>query len=415
MSENTEKSSSGTANRSPVAESDEDNERAHPDREALTLPSFVAGSGALDRLVDTARDYARAAASENTLKAYAKDWAHFTRWCRMKGAEPLPPSPEMIGLYMADLAAGSGPSPALSVATIDRRLSGLTWNYAQRGFTLDRKNRHIATVLAGIKRKHARPPVQKAAILAEDILAMVATLPFGLRGLRDRAILLLGYAGGLRRSEIVSLDVHKDDTPDSGGWIEIFDQGALLTLNAKTGWREVEIGRGSKEQTCPVHAVEQWLHFARIDFGPVFVGTSRDGKRASETRLNDKHVARLIKRTVMDAGIRSELPEKDRLALFSGHSLRAGLASSACLSPNCSIVHLAISTKLASARRVSRRDRLMKMRGLAEMPAGSRRHRYLRQSRPPLPAPIPRTSPVGYRQVGLLPAPTAEAPRASPR
>lgn len=95
--------------------------------------------------------------------------------------------------------------------------------------------------------------------------------------------------------------MHKDDTPDSGGWIEIFDKGALLTLNAKTGWREVEIGRGSSDQTCPVQALEQWLHFAKIDFGPVFVGTSRDGKCASETRLNDKHVARLIKRTVLDA------------------------------------------------------------------------------------------------------------------
>ena len=293
MSENTEKSSS----EAPIGpSSNEDNERDLPDGGALSLPSFVAGSGSLDRLVDTARDYARAAASENTLKAYAKDWAHFARWCRMKGTEPLPPSPEMIGLYLANLASGSGPSPALSVSTIDRRLSGLAWNYAQRGFNLDRKNRHIATVLAGIKRKHARPPVQKEAILAEDILAMVATLPFDLRGLRDRAILLMGYAGGLRRSEIVSLDVHKDDTPDSGGWIEIFEKGALLTLNAKTGWREVEIGRGSKDQTCPVHALEQWLHFAKINFGPVFVGTSRDGKRATETRLNDKHVARLIKR-----------------------------------------------------------------------------------------------------------------------
>ena len=304
-------------------------EREQEATNSIALPAHVAGSGTLDRLVDTARDYARAAASENTLKAYAKDWTHFARWCRMKGAEPLPPSPEMIGLYLAHLASGSGRSPALSVSTIDRRLSGLAWNYAQRGFTLDRKNRHIATVLAGIKRTHARPPVQKAAILAEDILAMVATLPYDLRGLRDRAILLIGYAGGLRRSEIVSLDVGKDDTPDSGGWVEILEKGALLTLNAKTGWREVEIGRGSSEQTCPVHALEQWLHFAKIDFGPVFVGTSRDGTRASETRLNDKHVARLIKRCVLDAGIRADLPERDRMALFSGHSLRAGLASSA--------------------------------------------------------------------------------------
>ncbi|NSY40650.1 tyrosine-type recombinase/integrase [Leisingera sp. ANG59] len=326
MPSETEKSTSAPSDELDDARVDE---RDQKKSDGINLPSHVAGSGTLDRLVDTARGYARAAASDNTLKAYAKDWTHFARWCRMKGAEPLPPSPEMIGLYLADLASGSGSSPALSVSTIDRRLSGLAWNYAQRGFSLDRKNRHIATVLAGIKRKHGRPPVQKEAILAEDILAMVATLPYDLRGLRDRAILLLGYAGGMRRSEIVSLDVHKDDTPESGGWIEIFDKGALLTLNAKTGWREVEIGRGSKDQTCPVRALEQWLHFAKIDFGPVFVGTSRDGKRALDARLNDKHVARLIKRTVLDAGIRSELTEKERLALFSGHSLRAGLASSA--------------------------------------------------------------------------------------
>ena len=307
----------------------ERDERASPDDPQIALPSHVASSGTLDRLVDTARDYARASTADNTNKAYAADWKDFARWCRMRGTEPLPPAPEMVGLYLADLATPANGSPALSVSTIERRLSGLTWNAAQRGFALDRKNRHIASVLAGIKRKHARPPVQKEAILPEDILAMVACLPFDLRGLRDRAILLLGYAGGLRRSEIVSLDYGKDDTPDSGGWIEVLDDGALLTLNAKTGWREVEIGRGSSDQTCPVHALEQWLHFAKIDFGPVFVRTSRDGKKILEVRLSDKHVARLIKQTVLKSGIRSELPEKDRLAFFSGHSLRAGLASSA--------------------------------------------------------------------------------------
>lgn len=310
-------------------------ERDPEDDGSIALPSHVAGSGTLDRLVETARDYAKASTAENTNKAYAADWKHFARWCRLKGTDPLPPSPEMIGLYLSDLAAPTGPSPSqsasrpLSVSSIDRRLSGLAWNYAQRGYSLDRKDRHIATVLAGIKRKHARPPLQKEAILPEDILAMVGTLPFDLRGLRDRAILLLGFAGGLRRSEIVSLDVGKDDTPDSGGWIEVLEGGAILTLNAKTGWREVEIGRGSNEQSCPVHALKQWLHFAKIDFGPIFVRTSRNGTKALDARLNDKHVARLIKSTVQKSGIRTDLPEKERLALFSGHSLRAGLASSA--------------------------------------------------------------------------------------
>ena len=304
-----------------------DDEKDQETSDGIALPSHVAGSGTLDRLVDTARNYAKASTAENTNKAYAADWKHFGRWCRIGGTDPLPPSPEMIGLYLADLAAPVGKTPAITVTTIERRLSGLAWHFQQRGFTLDRKNRHIATVLAGIKRKHARPPTQKEAVLRDDILAMVATLPFDLRGLRDRAILLIGYAGGLRRSEIVSLDFHKDDAPDSGGWIEILEKGALLTLNAKTGWREVEIGRGTSDHTCPVHSLEQWLHFAKIGFGPVFVRTSRDGTQALEARLSDKHVARLIKQTVLDSSIRSDLPEKERLALFSGHSLRAGLAS----------------------------------------------------------------------------------------
>jgi integrase len=171
--------------------------------------------------------------------------------------------------------------------------------------------------------------VQKDAILPEDILAMLATLAHDLRGLRDRAILLIGFAGGLRRSEIVAMDHGKDDTPDGGGWIEVVDGGALITLRGKTGWREVEIARGSSIQTCPVHALTQWLHYAKIDFGPIFVAVSRNGLKATEDRLSDKHVARLIKQTIQKAGLRPDLPEAERVKLYSGHSLRAGLASSA--------------------------------------------------------------------------------------
>ena len=380
MSEMNEKSASELAN---TALSNEDGERepyggryvrssSLPDlaeSEAPTIPVALAGSGTLDRLVETAKDYAHHATSDNTNAAYKADWAHFNSWCRRRGANALPPSPELvapaelIGLYIAECASPQDGSPArsalrpLAVSTIERRLSGLAWQYQQRGFTLERKDRHIATVLAGIKRKHARPPVQKEAVLAEDILEMIATLSFGLRDQRDRAILLIGYAGGLRRSEIVSLDLGRDDTEDGKGWITIEEQGLILMLTGKTGWREVEIGRGSSDQTCPVHALEQYLHYTKIDFGPLFQRITRDDRKATGDRLSDKHVARLIKKTVHDAGIRSDLPEKERLDLYSGHSLRAGLASSADVDERYVQKQLGHASPEMTRRYQRRRDR----------------------------------------------------------
>jgi integrase len=283
-------------------------------------------------LTNRARGYVEAASSANTRKAYASDWKHFAAWCRRSGLTPLPPHPQTVGLYVTACASGAAERgmKANSVSTIERRLSSLSWNYAQRGLSLDRKDRHIATVMAGIRNSHARPPVQKEAVMAEDIIAMIETLDRGtLRGLRDRAMLLIGYAGGLRRSEIVGLDLKPDQTEDGHGWIEILDLGLLVTLRGKTGWREVEVGRGSADATCPVVAIETWIKFAKLAHGPLFRRVTGQGKAVGAERLNDKEVARLVKRTAMAAGVRGDLSEIERAFKFSGHSLRAGLASSA--------------------------------------------------------------------------------------
>ena len=139
-------------------------------------------------LADTARDYARAAASPNTNRAYAADWRHYCAWARRQNLLALPPDPQVLGLYIAACASGAADPKPCSVGTIERRLSALMWNFAQRGETFDRKDRHVATVLAGVRRTHRRPPVQKEAILPEHLLAMIATLALeDLRGLRDRA------------------------------------------------------------------------------------------------------------------------------------------------------------------------------------------------------------------------------------
>ncbi|MDA8586539.1 tyrosine-type recombinase/integrase [Rhodobacteraceae bacterium] len=307
-------------------------EKDEDDKEDITLPAHVAGSGSLDRLVDQARDYAASATAENTNKAYKADWKHFASWCRRKGIDPLPPrgdapSPAVIGLYISDCAKPQDGSPALRVSTIERRMSGLSSMYRQRGLVLNLKDRHIASVWAGIKRQHARPPEQKEPVSPEELLEMVSLLSFGLRDMRDRAILFIGYAGGMRRSEIVGLDVNRGDTDDARGWVDIEKGGAIVVLDTKTGWKEKEIARGSSDQTCPVHALEQWLHYAKIAHGPIFRRVSRDNSGVQTDRLSDKHVARLIKRTMLEAGIRPDLPDSERVNLFSGHSLRSGLAS----------------------------------------------------------------------------------------
>jgi integrase len=286
--------------------------------------------GRLEALADKARDYAKASSAANTRRAYAADWRHYTAWARRQNLPSLPPDPQAIGLYIAAQASG-GADPSgkpSAVSTIERRLSALSWNFAQRGQPMDRQDPHIATVFAGVRRTHGRPPIQKEAALPEHLIAMLTTLPLGsLRGLRDRALLLVGFAGGLRRSEAVGLDRGRDQTQDAGGWIDILDKGMVVTLRGKTGWREIEIGRGSSDLTCPIVALETWLRFARIDHGPLFRRVS--GKTVGADRLNDRHVARLVKRTALAAGVRPDLTLAEREEKFAGHSLRAGLASSA--------------------------------------------------------------------------------------
>jgi integrase len=311
--------------------------------------------GRLAALAETAKTYARAAQADNTERAYAADWRHFGSWLRRQGLPETPPDPEAVGLYLASQVERRGAE--LSVATLERRLSGIAWRYRQLGQPLEIRDRHIATVLAGIRRRHGRPPLQKAAIFADELLAMLATLEMDLRGLRDRAILAIGFAGGLRRSEIVGLDCGPRQTEDGSGWVEMFPEGALLTIRGKTGWRDVEIGRGSRPDTCPVALLETWLRLGRISHGPLFRPIARKNGGVSGARLTDKHVVRLVQTCALAAGLRGDLAEGERRLAFGGHSLRAGLASSAQIEESHVQKHLGHASAEMTRRYQRKRDR----------------------------------------------------------
>lgn len=313
----------------------DDTDTAAPPAEpqAETLP-VAQGSAAqlahLQALADQAGAYMRQANAAATLDAYQSDWDHYRDWCHANDLAPLPADPAVIGLYLtACISPAPGQAQGLAVSTLERRLSGLAWHFRKHGDELDRQDPRVRKVLAGIKHVHWQPQAQKEPVLATDILAMVDQLGRDLRGLRDRAILLIGFAGGMRRSEIVGLDVGPKQTDDGKGWGELLAGGLLLHVYGKgRKLRQVEIGRGSSDQTCPVFAYETWLRLARLAHGPVFRRIAQDGVTVMPDRLRGHHVARLVKATALAAGVRADVPEGERAAMFAGHSLRAGFGSS---------------------------------------------------------------------------------------
>jgi integrase len=211
------------------------------------------------------------------------------------------------------------------VRTIERRLSALRWNFAQRREPFDRADRHVATVLAGIRRTHGRPPEQKEALLPEHLPAMIAGLSLSdLRGLRP------GDPARRLRRRPAPLGNRRPRQPPRG-WAERGLDRIFRRRPAPDLARQDRLARGRNRPRLVggVVALQTWLKFARIAHGPLFRRVLADGKSVGAERLTDKHVARLVKRTPMAAGVRADLAEGERERKFSGHSLRAGLASSA--------------------------------------------------------------------------------------
>lgn len=264
---------------------------------------------ALDQLGERVRAYLDAARSENTHRAYRADWQHFAAWCAEHELASLPAAPETLVLYLTAHAE------ALKASTLQRRLVSIAQAHRAAQLATPTEDAGVKSVWRGIRRRVGTAQVGKAALLTDDVKMLVAALPETTGGTRDRALLLLGFAGAFRRSELVALDVAD---------VELVRDGAIVTVRrSKTDQegegRKVGIPRGKHAATCPVRALTAWLE--RISGpGPIFRAVDRLG-RVRATRLSDRDVARIVKRAAVAAGLD---PKR-----YAGHSLRAGLATSA--------------------------------------------------------------------------------------
>jgi hypothetical protein len=202
------------------------------------LPGARNSGGELEPLGEAARAYARAVASRHTNRAYGADWRDCLRWRSRQGLDLRPlADPECVGLYLAALASGGrgADGKARTVATIERRLSALAWNIAQRCLPFDRKNRHVATLLAGVRRAHGRLSVQKEALLPERLIAMLDALPppiFATCATGRSCSSASPAACAARKSS--ALSAGPEDSLEGSGWPEFFDDGVLFTLRGKT-------------------------------------------------------------------------------------------------------------------------------------------------------------------------------------
>jgi integrase len=263
--------------------------------------------------------YADKAKPDGTRRAYASDWLDFAEWCIAWGFDALPTLPAVIGLYLTDRA------DTLKPASLSRRLAAISVQHRAGGHHLDTRHPAIRDVLAGIRRTKGSAPEKKTAAVLDDIRAMVARTPGTLGGARDRALLLLGFAGGFRRSELVGLDVGKEKTADGTGRIVFTRDGIVVTVTkSKTdqegaGMKKA-ISKGSCKETCPVRAVKAWIDQAGIEDGPLFRSIDKVG-RISAGRLSDKAVALVVKKYAEAAGLDP--------SQFAGHSLRSGFATTA--------------------------------------------------------------------------------------
>lgn len=277
----------------------------------------------LKNLAKLAFQYSQNSKASNTKKAYFLDWQDFEWWCHGKGLSPLPSSPQTVAVYLSDRASNewvnkSGKKmPPLKTSTLMRRLATISQAHAIAGVHFDRNHSLISETWKGIKNTIGTAQTRKEPITTEDLREMVRSIPKEnrLTSSRDRAILLLGFAGAFRRSELAKLNLEH---------LKFTQEGCIVTIiRSKTDQegqgKEIGIPYGSNPSTCPVRALKEWITDAELINGALFRKIDRH-ENIGPTHLSDYSIALIIKRNEHI---------KERKHLFSGHSLRAGFATSA--------------------------------------------------------------------------------------
>jgi site-specific recombinase XerD len=266
---------------------------------------------AFEAELELAADFAKASKAKATIEAYESDFRIFDAWCRARGLNALPATPSTVCAFLA-AQAGLGKR----ASTLGRRLAAIRYVHKLANEANPIGDETIKATLSGIRRTIGAAPVRKKAATSDIVLGMVGGKGQSLRELRDRAILLLGFAGAFRRSELVALDVVD---------IEWTAEGALITIRrSKTDQeglgRKVGIPHG--EVACPVAALKAWLEAAAITEGAIFRRIfNKRSQRVTDRRLAGRNVASIVKAGAARLGFDP--------TTFGGHSLRSGLVTSA--------------------------------------------------------------------------------------
>ena len=293
------------------------------------LPEPGAPGPVWDALAERAAHYATRSRGDGTRRTYRSAWIHFSAWCASLGRDPLSGDADLIAMYVVRRA-----DDGLAVSSIRVALAAIRTAHQLAGVGLDLSQPRFRMTLEGVVRSRGIRPTRQAAPTVPDVLAkMLATLPSpeSPLGIRNRAMLLLGFGAALRRSELVALRLG-DVAPVPGRGLTVLVQRSKTDQHGR-GQQVAIWANPTAPLTCPLHALEGWLSIREAtadvsgcfsaearDARPLFCGMSKAG-RLSGVALSDKAVARLVKTAAEAAGLD---PEK-----YSGHSLRAGLATAA--------------------------------------------------------------------------------------